>query len=344
MHKDVPSLSSLPAVPFVNSRGRIFPNVAEGSGAHVFAVYDQFQNLQFIGFSKDLRNSLRTLLVRVPLYTFTFKHVDLPDIDQQLMMEIRQKWLDENNGDIPPGLAPAGADIWSKPIDCGNEMAATQRWRAVLEDLSGRGIEEELTYNEELIKDGLVDVAHTHLSDEERSAMEDAMEQQAGRLHEATVVVENTPVTFQLSVQEYMRSKGGVILKCELVTPDSETTHTIVLANSDLEQYGATEEQLVERCFALLLHFSVNRDTKEKQITTGTFPASYFTISNLEQWYGDLAVHTLGGRHDVSFEDVKLNGELALRGEMATHWDWKRVDKYGPAAEASEPALGADGL
>jgi len=39
----------------------------------VFAVYDQHQKLQYIGFSKDLRASLKTVLGRRPDKAFYFK-------------------------------------------------------------------------------------------------------------------------------------------------------------------------------------------------------------------------------------------------------------------------------
>lgn len=49
------------------------PEVQPDTAAAVFAVYDQLQKLQYIGFSKDLRGSLKTVLGRRPDKAFYFK-------------------------------------------------------------------------------------------------------------------------------------------------------------------------------------------------------------------------------------------------------------------------------
>jgi hypothetical protein len=54
-------------------QGFVSPDVAPGTQAAVFAVYDEQQKLQYIGFSKELRSSLRTVLGRRPDKAFYFK-------------------------------------------------------------------------------------------------------------------------------------------------------------------------------------------------------------------------------------------------------------------------------
>lgn len=54
-------------------QGYVAPEVEPGTAAAVFAVYDQHQKLQYIGFSKDLRSSLKTVLGRRPDKAFFFK-------------------------------------------------------------------------------------------------------------------------------------------------------------------------------------------------------------------------------------------------------------------------------
>jgi hypothetical protein len=61
------------------------PLIPEGSQGHVFAIYDVNAKLQYIGFSKSLRTTLRTLLGRRPDKAHFFKcapsrapHVPLP--------------------------------------------------------------------------------------------------------------------------------------------------------------------------------------------------------------------------------------------------------------------------
>lgn len=54
-------------------QGYINPDVPDGTEASVFAIFDENKKLQFVGFSKDLRNSLRTVFSRRPEKTFFYK-------------------------------------------------------------------------------------------------------------------------------------------------------------------------------------------------------------------------------------------------------------------------------
>jgi hypothetical protein len=51
----------------------IQPEVDTGAQAWVFAIFDAKESLQYIGFSKDIRNSLRTVLGRRPEKTHFYK-------------------------------------------------------------------------------------------------------------------------------------------------------------------------------------------------------------------------------------------------------------------------------
>lgn len=55
-------------------QGLIQPMIPSNSEASVFAVYNDRKQLQYIGFSKDLYNSLRTLLGRRPDKAFFYKY------------------------------------------------------------------------------------------------------------------------------------------------------------------------------------------------------------------------------------------------------------------------------
>ncbi len=54
-------------------QGYIDPPVPEGTEASVFAVFDANKKLQYVGFSRDLRNSLRTVFGRRPDKVFYHK-------------------------------------------------------------------------------------------------------------------------------------------------------------------------------------------------------------------------------------------------------------------------------
>ena len=54
-------------------QGLIDPDAPDGTAASVFAVFDADKKLQYVGFSKDIRNSLRTVFSRRPDKVFYYK-------------------------------------------------------------------------------------------------------------------------------------------------------------------------------------------------------------------------------------------------------------------------------
>lgn len=54
-------------------QGLIQPSVPEGTEATVLAIFDENKKLQYVGFSKDCRNSLRALFTRRPAKTHYYK-------------------------------------------------------------------------------------------------------------------------------------------------------------------------------------------------------------------------------------------------------------------------------
>ena len=67
-------------------QGRILPAVPPGSAASVFAIFGENKQLQYVGFSKDLRNSLRTVFGRRPDKAHFYKRVLFAYIDLDLYM------------------------------------------------------------------------------------------------------------------------------------------------------------------------------------------------------------------------------------------------------------------
>jgi hypothetical protein len=57
----------------LSMQGYINPEIPEETEASVFAIFDENKKLQFVGFSKDLRNSLRTVFSRRPEKAFFYK-------------------------------------------------------------------------------------------------------------------------------------------------------------------------------------------------------------------------------------------------------------------------------
>ena len=71
------SLKSLEVCDVVNEFGFVFPEVPDDTEASAFLVYDSQKKPMYLGFSKDLRNTLRTLLVRRPELCYHYKCVNL---------------------------------------------------------------------------------------------------------------------------------------------------------------------------------------------------------------------------------------------------------------------------
>lgn len=55
-------------------QGYFTPEIPEGTQGTVFAVFDDAKKLQYVGFSKDLRNTLRTVFGRRPDKAFFYKY------------------------------------------------------------------------------------------------------------------------------------------------------------------------------------------------------------------------------------------------------------------------------
>lgn len=81
-------------------QGKIHTNEEETTKASVFAIFDENKKLQYVGFSKGLRDSLRTVFARRPDKAYFFKSVNLNKLDQKEMVAIRDAWFDEVGG--PP--------------------------------------------------------------------------------------------------------------------------------------------------------------------------------------------------------------------------------------------------
>lgn len=95
--------ATINSVSFAHSfQGYIRPEVEDKAQAFVFAIYDENQKLQYIGFSKDLQSSLRTLFSRRPEKAYYYKCVSLPEVDQKEMVATRGAWFEEVGGP-PPG-------------------------------------------------------------------------------------------------------------------------------------------------------------------------------------------------------------------------------------------------
>jgi len=90
-----PSLESLPAVTYLDNNGFVTPALPERYAASVFAVLDDKKNVLYIGFSKDVRNTLRRLLARRTNLCCYYKLFNFEAVDPEGLMACRKQWFKE---------------------------------------------------------------------------------------------------------------------------------------------------------------------------------------------------------------------------------------------------------
>jgi hypothetical protein len=173
---DPPTLASLPLLPYLDENGLVAPFLLGKIG--VYAIFDQHQILQFVGFSRDVYLSLKQHLVRQPQQCYGFKVQLIERPSRTVLAEIRQKWIAEN-GCLPLGNGDLES-LWTQPIDAKLTMTTQEKadWQGtdglgqvklmksvarrleaeIQAQLEQRGVKEDLRFNPKLKEEGLLDL------------------------------------------------------------------------------------------------------------------------------------------------------------------------------------------
>lgn len=59
----------------------------------------------------------------------------------------------------------------------------------------------------------------------------------------------------------------------------------VIVGHDYYEPYGLTPDHVVEAALSMLLSKKMLRHT-EGMLTSSTFPSNYFSVSEMEQWFG----------------------------------------------------------
>lgn len=151
------SLSDLPLTSILNPQGLIQPEIPEDALASVLAIYDDKQKLQYVGFSKDLRNTLRTLFSRRPDKAFYYRTQHLQALDQAEMMAVRDSWFEEVGGPPIGNKLALERAAWQQPVEAfaiserGKQAAAEENAKQLQQAIKDRGCKEEFLPNPELL-------------------------------------------------------------------------------------------------------------------------------------------------------------------------------------------------
>jgi len=172
-----PALSSLDYIPYIDDRGQL-PEQFQGE-VGVYAIFDQNQVLQYIGYSRDVYLSLKQHLVRQPQACYWLKVNTIDRHNRAILDKTRETWIAEN-GAVPSGNGCDEAK-WNQPIDVKAVMTpdehdsyassideaaqakvlkqAARRVEAeVLAVLKSRGIQTEIRFNPKLKETGMLDL------------------------------------------------------------------------------------------------------------------------------------------------------------------------------------------
>ncbi|MGD1907742.1 MAG: GIY-YIG nuclease family protein [Leptolyngbyaceae cyanobacterium] len=175
MTADIPALSTLPFIPYLDATGQI-PTDCQGK-VGIYGIFDAEQTLQFVGYSRDVYVSLKQHLVRQPGVCHSYKLETIDRPSRTLLEGIRTAWIDENGG-LPSGNENEAA--WTAAIDAKATMTPEEQSEyealeeaaqgkylkkiarrveaEILDTLKARGVQMELRFNPKLKESGLLNL------------------------------------------------------------------------------------------------------------------------------------------------------------------------------------------
>jgi len=322
------ALSSLEMHEVVNEFGFVFPEVPDDSEASAFLIYDSQKRPQYLGFSKDLRNTLRTLLVRRPELCYSYKCAHFAKAGKEQLMELRQQWVQELGG-LPAGNAEARQkNIWESPADGGGmskrayRTAADQKAKQVERQLKDRGLKERIEFNEELLEEGKVDALPSVVDKGELSQQQQALSSQTTSV---TKTVGGKDYTFDVFYSSEFKTNGGWWFDVEVSAEKQKSSHRVIVGMDFMGKVGAeSPREVVEAAFAMVLAKKVPRHT-EGIITSENFPINYFTAANIATWFPD-------------FLELFSGEKTGVFDENTNQWNFKQVHDYSQDNKRTIPA------
>ena len=173
---DLPSLESLAFLAYIDEGGEL-PNQLQNQ-IGIYAIFDESQILQFVGYSRDIYLSLKQHLVRQPENCYWVKATTIDRPNRTFLEGVQSAWIDEN-GNIPAGNGDAKSS-WLDPIATNYAMTAAESdsfsdldgvaqikllkqvarrvEETILTKLQQRGVTAEIRFNPKLKEQGLLDL------------------------------------------------------------------------------------------------------------------------------------------------------------------------------------------
>lgn len=173
---EIPTLASLTYLAYLDDSGAIAENL--GGQIGVYAIFDRTQQMQYVGYSRDIYQSLQQHLVRQPTNCHWLKLQTINRPSRKILQDIATAWITEN-GSTPPGNGAQTA-LWTEPIDTKSAMTEEEKAqydqsdelgqtkirkkvaRRVEADLQqrlrDRGVQMNIRFNPKLKEKGLLDL------------------------------------------------------------------------------------------------------------------------------------------------------------------------------------------
>lgn len=170
-----PSLAELPLVPYLTPEGDLPTALQRQIG--IYAIFDTEQCLRYIGYSRDVYQSLKQHLVRQPQACAWYKLQTVERPSRTALEALKQAWLAESGGF---SLEPEVAACWESAIDAKLTMTEAERVAyaaiaegeqakflkkiarrleaQILETLEAKGVKMEFRFNPKLKEEGLLDL------------------------------------------------------------------------------------------------------------------------------------------------------------------------------------------
>jgi hypothetical protein len=174
----IPNLASLDRHPYIDANGNL-PAEFQGK-VGIYAIFDESEALQYVGYSRDVFLSLKQHLVRQPLSCYWLKVQTIDRPNRTILENTREAWIAEN-GTVPIGNA-AAATLWNEPIQVKDLMTEEERLKyanplqdemdqmkvmknaarrieaGIMQQLQARGLQEEIRFQPKLKEQGLLDL------------------------------------------------------------------------------------------------------------------------------------------------------------------------------------------
>lgn len=310
--------------PVLDDAGKTPPGrTGTHGGPAVFAMYDKNSEIQYIGFSSDLDKSIEKLFYRRPEQSYYYRAHLLDEVDQEVMMEVRNAWFDSLEEGPPLGNRNlAEKDAWQSPVEVkgnsegGTAVAAQEHAAVLMTQIKNRGCRTDFVPDPVLLQKGIIEFIT--LTEEEKDRIRIAKEEMAERIKVCHFEHDDGEIeAFELMFTSEFTTNGGYLFDVVLSHESRESFHRVIVGDLYFKHGTFEPKDLLEKVFGFILKERIPRQT-EGILGSTQFSPNYFSVSELHQRYPE-------------FED-----EIPWQVDGDSFWHFRRVEVYGFAHDTGD--------